>query len=471
MTAYLGMSSLGLPSSGVQAIAESSALRIVDCLFAGTLIALFAGAVSRLSPKQSSGLRFAVWFSALLGLALSPFLGDAIPAHGGNAFPRLAHAAITLPGSWALYAFGLWAVIGLLLLLRVGIGVWRLHVLRETFVPVDPEEVDESVRAILKRGQSRVSLYTSDRVQVPAAIGFIDPVIVLPRWLLDELSCDELKQVLLHEMAHLRRRDSWTNLVQQVIKAFFFFHPAVWWIESKLSLEREMACDDAVLAQTASARAYAQCLTHIAEKTFLRRSLALAQAVLGRVRQTSMRVARILDATHVQSSKYGWRAAVSLATLLFVCAVIGANEPHLIAFQNAEPGLQNGIAEHVPVITPVSLKTVDVVAPGSFPRSNPGRVIAPPHGVSRIAPHFAAAKEVELLRSAKENRTSLHFAVASAAATPYSQMMASEAVFVVFENRGFGPGGQPIYEIEVVHVTVVRPSTSFTSSEILHKEI
>jgi beta-lactamase regulating signal transducer with metallopeptidase domain len=71
----------------------------------------------------------------------------------------------------------------------------------------------------------------------------------------------------LHELAHLRRYDDWTNLAQKLVKALFFFHPAVWWIEKQVSLEREMACDDAVLAETASPRAYAECLAHLAEKT------------------------------------------------------------------------------------------------------------------------------------------------------------------------------------------------------------
>ncbi len=113
---------------------------------------------------------------------------------------------------------------------------------------------------------------------------------------MQELSPDELNQILLHELAHLRRWDDWTNLAQKIVKALFFFHPAVWWIEKQVSLEREMACDDAVLAETASPRAYAECLAHLAEKTLIQRSLALAQAALGKIRQTSLRVAQILDA-------------------------------------------------------------------------------------------------------------------------------------------------------------------------------
>ena len=110
---------------------------------------------------------------------------------------------------------------------------------------------------------------------------------MIPDWALIELSSSELNQVVLHELAHLRRWDDWTNLAQQIIRALLFFHPAVWWIGKKAELEREMACDDAVLAETESPRAYAECLAHLAERSFVQRSLALAQAAIGRFHQTA----------------------------------------------------------------------------------------------------------------------------------------------------------------------------------------
>ena len=94
----------------------------------------------------------------------------------------------------------------------------------------------------------------SDDVRVPTALGFFRPAVVLPSWTLRDLSPDELKVIVLHELAHLRRWDDWTNLAQKFVKAIFFFHPAVWWIDSRLALEREIACDDMVLEQTANAR-------------------------------------------------------------------------------------------------------------------------------------------------------------------------------------------------------------------------
>ena len=102
----------------------------------------------------------------------------------------------------------------------------------------------------------------------------------------------------------LWRRDDWTNLAQKVLKALLFFLPSVWWIERRLSLDREMACDDAVLARSGTPREYAECLAHVAERSFLRRQLALAQAAVGRVRQLTARVAMILEPNRPSSNAF-----------------------------------------------------------------------------------------------------------------------------------------------------------------------
>jgi hypothetical protein len=151
---------------------------------------------------------------------------------------------------------------------------------------------------------------------------------------LRQLSAEEIKVILLHELAHLRRRDDWTNLAQKIVKAVFFFHPAVWWIESRLTLEREMACDDSVLAQTASPRAYASSLISFAEKLQNARGLALAQSLVSRVCQMSLRVAHILDAR--RSNHEGvWAPVVGVGAGL-LALVLGAAPyaPRIVAFQS-----------------------------------------------------------------------------------------------------------------------------------------
>src|SRR5687768_1568715 len=96
----------------------------------------------------------------------------------------------------------------------------------------------------------RVRLRSSGQIATPRVLvaGFNNPVILIPQSLVAQLSLSELNQVYLHELAHLRRWDDWTNLAQQLLTAVLFFHPAVLWICRQLDLEREIAFDDWVIS-------------------------------------------------------------------------------------------------------------------------------------------------------------------------------------------------------------------------------
>src|SRR5579862_547373 len=272
----------------LQPLAQLSAERILNCAAEGMVIALLAWVLLRTIGPRNSGTRFAVWFAALLGIAALPLVGG-LASHGSN---LTKHSEITLPASWALYIFTAWAAVAAVGLLRVGVGFWHLHRLRKNCTPVDATTLDPLLQRTLAESDSSrtVTLCVSGDLRVPTAIGFSKPLVVLPSWTMGELSTLELNAILLHELAHLRRRDDWTNLAQKIVGALLFFHPAVWWIEKKLSLEREMGCDDLVLAETKSTnpRAYAECLVSLAEKSFLRRGIALAQAAVDRLRNVSL---------------------------------------------------------------------------------------------------------------------------------------------------------------------------------------
>lgn len=334
-TAQIAIAEITISPFHLQAVAETSATHIAECLVGGTLIALVAGLTSRLVRGQSSSVRFAVWFSSLMAIAALPLLSSMNALRGVRSLAA-GPSAITLPSAWALYLFATWAVISACLLARVGVSLFRVRALRKGCVPVDSGQVNAHLHEMLKSTARPVALCTSDQVQVPTAIGFFHPAVVIPAWLLDDLSPEELHQIVLHELAHLRRRDDWTNLIQQIVKALFFFHPAVWWIEKKISLEREMACDEAVLAATEKPRAYAECLTHLAERTFIRRTVALAQAALGRVRHTSLRVAQILNPNRPSGTRHSPKTAMLLIAIFAVgSAVVASREPRLIAFQDS----------------------------------------------------------------------------------------------------------------------------------------
>jgi len=328
-------------ASQLQLFAQIFTDRLLNTATAGFVLVSLVWVLLHLAGRQNSGTRFAIWFSSLLAIAALPF----VPWSGLGAInldaihPVNLRGQLVLSASVALYLFVAWAAGAGLLLLRLGVGLWRVRLLRNRCSDVDLS-ADPEIAGILREFESRrrVRLCVSSEAAVPAAIGFFRPAIVFPAWLLPQLSSTEINTVVRHELAHLRRCDDWTNLAQQVVKALFFFHPAVWWIENRLTLEREMACDEIVLAQTASPRAYASSLISFAERLQSARGLALAQALVSRMHQMSLRVAQILDAK--RPNRTGLSRPVMGMSAAIVAIVLGAAPylPRVVAFQT-RPGL------------------------------------------------------------------------------------------------------------------------------------
>lgn len=108
-----------------------------------------------------------------------------------------------------------------------------------------------------------VRLLESALVQAPAAIGWLKPVILLPACALTGLTPDQLRMILAHELAHIRRYDYLVNLLQTVVETLLFYHPAVWWISRRIRAERENCCDDIAVAAGGRPLDYARALTEL----------------------------------------------------------------------------------------------------------------------------------------------------------------------------------------------------------------
>lgn len=347
----------------LHAVAQLSAEKMLNCIVGGMAIALFAWLLLRAigrqdSGRENSGTRFAVWLAALFAIAALPFASFLMPAATAAGSSAVSHLTITVPGAWATYLFALWAVVATLGLARVGVGLWRVRGVRQGCVQIEAANLDPALRATLNEFCSprSVAICVSDSLQVPTAIGFVRPIVAFPAWTIRELSPTELNTILLHELAHLRRWDDWTNLAQKLLRAVLFFHPAIWWIEGKLTLEREMACDDAVLAETANPRAYAECLVTMAEKSLMRRGLAMAQAAVSRVRQTTQRVAQILDKNRTGATRI-WKPAVGMvAAFAIACVGLLSQSPELVSFHEKGPVANLGSAARSASLPAAELK-------------------------------------------------------------------------------------------------------------------
>ena len=140
-----------------------------------------------------------------------------------------------------------------------------------------------------------IYLRLSYETETPVAIGFRRPVILIPTELATADGLVAIEQLILHEHAHLRRHDDWTNLLQRAIERIFWFNPVVWIVGRRIALEREIASDDAVVEKTGEAHAYATSLWKLAREMRMPEHAVVAPGALLTRKQIAVRIEQLLD--------------------------------------------------------------------------------------------------------------------------------------------------------------------------------
>jgi uncharacterized protein YjbI with pentapeptide repeats/beta-lactamase regulating signal transducer with metallopeptidase domain len=246
------------------------------------------------------------------------------------ALPRLH---VRLPLVVAMVLASLWALLALAGAIRFGIGLLRLERLKRDALPLPVEYRDAMVRwNAATKGVRDVRLCVSDQIDVPVAVGLFDSMILIPRDLLQRLSADEVDQIALHELAHLRRADDWTNGLTRILLAAFGWNPAVRFAAGQLDLEREVACDDYVLDASGIVRPYAMCLAKMAESSSWPRSTIAAPAVFATRKHLSLRIERLLFAGRAAGTNPSFGiAAFAVAGVVLLGCAIGSIAPSVAA--------------------------------------------------------------------------------------------------------------------------------------------
>jgi hypothetical protein len=208
--------------------------------------------------------------------------------------------------------------------------------LRRIWRHAQPVPIDGPMYALLQRsGRSSVELCTSTDVDSPSVIGFFSPRLLIPEWLFAKLAPSDLQQIVLHECEHLRRGDDWINLMQKVGVTLFPLNPALLWVDRRLSLERELACDAGVVASTTAPFEYAHCLTRLAEHRLHRRSVALSLSAWSRQSELARRVHQLLQPARNMSRPQA-RFSIALICLgLGAGALQMARAPRIFSFADA----------------------------------------------------------------------------------------------------------------------------------------
>ncbi|MDQ6933312.1 MAG: M56 family metallopeptidase [Candidatus Eremiobacteraeota bacterium] len=144
----------------------------------------------------------------------------------------------------------------------------------------------------IAHGGRKAAFALTDDLQSPCVLGFIRPMIVLPTRVLETDSPEQLREVVLHEAAHVKRFDDFQNFLHRFIAAILFFDPGVMLALRELALTREAACDDAVLAHE-DRIAYASTLSAMALWS-RHHSIAVPALIFGK-KQLVRRIEHLLD--------------------------------------------------------------------------------------------------------------------------------------------------------------------------------
>ncbi|HZJ16468.1 MAG TPA: M56 family metallopeptidase, partial [Chthoniobacteraceae bacterium] len=214
-----------------------------------------------------------------------------------------------------------WLVGVALLTLRHIAGWRRLRAMRRSGTPARGDLQESFVRLLERFGSTAsVRLLESAEAAVPLLTGLCKPAILLPIRVITGLGEHEIEAILAHELAHLARRDAWSNFAQVAIETLFFYHPAVWWIGRRARLERENAADDLALKVCADRRVYVGALAHLAE---LRFGPQPALAATGG--NLLARIQRIVRPAPVEPIASGWSLGIpALFIALGVAAIVHA---------------------------------------------------------------------------------------------------------------------------------------------------
>ncbi len=305
-----------------------------NSVWVGALVAAAVALTLRVYAPVSASARYRVWFATLAAVALVPAAlslarlpaaapaavvaaSEARVANGPSAAgtgvdesliraaPPAAHADTPLdlrvPREFPLetIAIAIVSLVAAVTLFRLGRVVrgalWCARARRDARpLPGDVEARLEGWLRVRDAGRRARVLVTTHAAQ-PMAIGFRDPAVVLPASLLDALSEEDVDNIVLHEIAHLRRADDWALLAQRVLEALCAFNPVVAWVSRRLDAERELACDEWVVEVTRTPCEYAKSLLRLAELrlTSTRASLApgaLQQSHLARRVESLLRI-------------------------------------------------------------------------------------------------------------------------------------------------------------------------------------
>src|SRR5476651_823532 len=298
---------------------------LIHFLWQGLLLAALLNTILPLC--RSAIARHNCALAILAAMALAPAL-TFLSIHDFGQGGGLSESAAAGPLSSAAIFAPDWLVIlwlaGIAVLSLRALGGWYLvQSLRRRGTLAVPADLLQRCHQLQRRLAVAwpVRFALSRRIEVPMVIGWLRPVVLIPVSAIAGLPPGQLDALILHELAHIRRLDTVTNILLVAVETLLFYHPAVWWVSRRVRIEREHCCDDFAVSACGDAAMYVEALTSLETwKTTAGPALA---ANGGRLKD---RVARLLGAP-AQSPRFSLSAMTGLALLSLVAASVAMAAP------------------------------------------------------------------------------------------------------------------------------------------------
>jgi HEAT repeat protein/beta-lactamase regulating signal transducer with metallopeptidase domain len=452
------------------ALPESFWLPVLDALLKATLLLSIAGLATTVLTRASAAVRHLVWTFALAGALFLPILSIALPrwqlplvtfaapaqpapsaaldfapaphaparAHRAERQEPIASAPVEAPATAAaapsasllpkmspmMWILAIWAagaafVVGRLLLGLIAVQWMSRRTARVVDAPWLPLAIELASELGITR---RLTFVESLSATMPMAWGVVRPSVLMPadavRW-----PVERLRIVLLHELAHVKRRDCLTHVVVQLACAAYWFNPLAWIAARRIRTERERACDDLVLAAGTHGPDYAEELLEIARVMRAGRFpsiIAGATLAMAHRSQLEGRLIAILDPKVPRSGISALRAAIAAAALTCALVPLAALQPWSIA-EAAAPAAVDAWVVPGPV---VNAQAWTAPHPNPQPQPNPS-----PDTTARVAHgHEADANKETEHHEEKAEQSHAHAATSAEETMQAVQSAAQGAV-------------------------------------------
>jgi bla regulator protein BlaR1 len=363
---------------------QAICLTLFYSLAAGVIVAALGGLVITFTKRQSARLRYNLLCGLLVLFITSAFViffieeSSSLPTGSSTSLTTMsASVRLIVPGvgytnsnnflnvnnlsvfinRWSGWIVFLWLICCVAKSIKLTRQFLYIRKVRrqEVFETTNNwKDKVVSIKTMLGINRS-VALFESGLVKIPVTIGHLKPVILLPVGMLLQLTTEQIESILLHEMAHISRRDYLVNILQTVVETIFFFNPAIWWLSALIREEREACCDDLVINNITRKQGYLEALMAFGSARPINNAYAMGLNHRG---QLMNRLRRMVNKEN--QSLNAPEKLVLLSAIILLSAFTMAPKA-TVAVQRSISFVRNHLAKPTSIVSPGQIKSYSKV--------------------------------------------------------------------------------------------------------------